>query len=88
MDYYGAKIQQYPARIRRSLAVLGSKTPLLKRLLNFLAYGFNLAISIAAGDDEILAKGADIPDIQHDNVASLLVRGCIHGSAGYFNSFQ
>jgi len=88
MDYYRAKIQQHPARIRRSLAVTGSDSPLLKRLLDFLAYGLDLALTLTAGDDEIVAEGADLPHIQHDNVASLLVRGCIHGPASYFSSFQ
>ena len=82
MDDNVAIIQQEPAGIGASLAVMRQDAFFLQSFFYFVADGANLPGAFAGADNKIVRKAAYITDIQQDDIACLLIAGGFYGLTG------
>jgi hypothetical protein len=82
MDNNVGIVQQQPAGVYTSLAVMGQDTVFLQRFFDFVANGANLSGAFAGADNKIVRKAAYLTDIQQNYIACLLIAGDIDGAAG------
>jgi hypothetical protein len=47
-----------------------------------------LPLTLSVADDKVIGEAAHLPGIKQHNITGLPFTGGIHGSAGYFDSFQ
>jgi hypothetical protein len=88
MDDDIAVIEQQPAGVQRALLVVRLDFLPFEAFTDLVLDGAELSLAFPAADDEVVAKTAQLADIQQDDVAGLLIAGRFRGPAGYFQCFQ
>jgi nucleoside-diphosphate kinase len=83
-----AKIQEHPARRRRSLAAVGGDAILGQLGVDGIAEGLHLANGLGAGDHEVVGEQNDLADIQQEDILSLPIGEEIDDSASEGCPFQ
>ena len=72
MDNNITEIEEHPARVNAPFtAIRGNPLP-AQCLVYFIANSLNLAFAIAATENEVIGKSAQLPQVQHENISSLL----------------
>jgi hypothetical protein len=72
VDHQVAIIHQHPLRVPIAFDAGGIVAELLELQLDLVRDGLNLASIAASADDEVVGEGADLSDIQRDDVTGLL----------------
>ena len=82
MDDDVSIIQQEPAGVGASLAVMRQDALLLQGFFNLVTDGANLPSAFTRADNKIVRKTAYAMHIQQDDIACLFIAGSVDGLAG------
>jgi hypothetical protein len=82
VDDYVDIIQQQPAGIGASLAVVRQDALYFKGFFNLVADSVKLPSALTGADNKIIRKAGNFMHIQQDDVAGLLIAGGVDGLAG------
>lgn len=84
MDDDVVEVEQQPAGVDITFAVVGQHALFLQSVPDLVIDGGKLPLGLAAAQYEIVGKAADLADVQQNNIARLLVGGSLNRLACQF----
>lgn len=88
MDDHVAVVKQHPPRLRFSFAPPSANASTDKGFFNSFNNGVDLAGRLGGTDHEVVRNVDDLADIEHDNIACVLIDGSLNGEAANFQAIQ
>ena len=88
MHYDLSKIEEHPARVFSAFAAVEADTGLTQNLIYLIADSTDLAVASGAADNEVVSKGSQLSDIQHQDISGLFIEGSLHSLLSYLPRFQ
>ena len=83
MHYDVAEVEEHPPRVGCSFAAVAPDAGLAQGLFDRVADSLELALAVGAAENKIVGDIRHSPDIQHQDISSLLVECSLHGLLGY-----